>query len=233
MTTVAIIQARHTSTRLPGKTTLPLAGVSVIQHIIGRLRHVRAVNKIAVAIPLGEAQAPLRNDVRRLHDVVLVEGPDDDLARRFTLAVDATQATTVLRVWADCPAIEPALADAVLRRLRETNTALVNIPGDSGWPEGTECHAWTADAFRTIDREATAPFDREALMPFIERDPSRFPVEQMRRPGTTSESPIKMLLDTPQDYFRLGAVFGALYPRDPQFDIARIEKFHAERPDLF
>jgi len=233
MTTVAVVQARQTSTRLPDKATLPLAGISVIKHVVDRLRHVWAVDKIAVAVPTGDAQAPLRKAVLELDGIMLVEGPDGDLARRFTLAIEATHATTVLRVWADCPAIDPALADALLRRLGETGAAVVNIPADSGWPEGTECQAWTAATLRAIDQEATAPFDREALLPYIETDASRFPVVQMRRPGEAGESPIKLLLDTHEDYARLGAIFSDLYPDDAQFSIAAIEKLYADQPDLF
>jgi len=233
MTTVAIVQARYTSTRLPGKTTLPLAGRPVVAHVVDRLRQVRAVERIAVAIPVGEAQTPLKEAVLALEDVDLVEGPEDDLARRFALAVEATGATIVLRTWADCPALDPALADTLLRHLIETGAAVANIPADSGWPEGTEGQAWNAAVLLAIDAEATDAFDREALLPFIERDPARFPITQMRRLEGGGESSIKLLLDTPEDYVRLRAVFDDLHPADPCFGVDTIERRFTERPDLF
>ena len=102
MTTVAIIQARNTSKRLPGKVVLPLAGVPVVTHIAERMKMTDGVDVVCVAIPDGPGQAPLAELVESLDGVILARGPEDDILRRFAIAAEQTHADIVLRLFADC-----------------------------------------------------------------------------------------------------------------------------------
>src|SRR3990167_6679147 len=62
MRTVAIIQARMGSTRLPGKIMADLCGKPMLQHIIERVKRAKLVDEVVVATPFSEDQyRPIRD----------------------------------------------------------------------------------------------------------------------------------------------------------------------------
>jgi len=231
VTCAAIIQARYNSTRLPGKVVLPLAGRPVLAHIVERAKRIPGVDAVAVTVPDGPNQGPLVELVGILDGVRLCRGPEADLARRYKTAASACRATTVVRLWADCPVLDPALTGALLAAARGAGVPFATIPLDSGYPEGVEAHVMTAEALAVADAEAIDAVDREIIYSFFTRQPARFPAIHLRR--QPDRHAIKVLLDTPRDYARLKQVFDILYPGNPAFGIAEIEALAAERPELF
>ncbi len=231
MTCAAIIQARYNSTRLPGKAVLPLAGRPVIAHVAERARHIPGVDAVAVTVPEGAGQEPLLDAVSAIPGVRLARGPEEDLARRCRIAADDCGAATVVRLWADCPVIDPALAGALLAAQRIAGVPLATIPMDSGYPEGVEAHVMTVAALAAADDEAKAADERETIHLFFSRRPERFPALHFRR--QPDRHALKVLLDTADDYQRLKQVFDLLYPENPQFGVAEVEALAAIRPELF
>ena len=107
---VAVIQARMTSSRLPGKVLLPLAGHPVLWHVVERARRIPGLDGIAVAIPDGDGQGPLAAFVDGLPDVMLLRGPEDDVLSRYIHAAEESRAEILLRITSDCPVIDPGIA---------------------------------------------------------------------------------------------------------------------------
>jgi spore coat polysaccharide biosynthesis protein SpsF len=230
VTCAAIIQARLNSTRLPGKALLPLAGRPVLAHIVERAKRIPGVDIVAVTVPDGPNQGPLVDFVGHIKGVRLSRGPEVDLIRRYRIAADECGATSVVRLWADCPALDPVLIGAILAAARGAGVPFATIPFDSGYPEGVEAHVMTIDALAAADAEAAAADERETIHLFFSRQPERFPAIHLRR--QPDRHAIKVLLDTPGDYARLKQVFEILYPGNPVFGIAKIEALAAERPEL-
>jgi spore coat polysaccharide biosynthesis protein SpsF (cytidylyltransferase family) len=167
MTTAAIIQARHTSTRLPGKVVLPLAGVPVLTHIVERAKLIEGIDAVCIAVPDGPGQEPLVTLAEELaaqsDRVHVVFGPEDDLVKRYAIAIEQLAADTVMQLWGDCPLIDPAVVGALLAAYRRAGVPFATIPEDSGYPEGVEAFVMSADAILTADREATDPEERDAF----------------------------------------------------------------------
>ncbi len=231
MTAVGIIQARHTSTRLPGKIVLPLAGIPVLTHIVERAKRIEGIDALCVALPEGPGQEPLVSLAEGLDGLELCFGPEDDVLKRFVLAADQCGADTVIHLWGDCPLIDAPLAGGLLAAFRGAGASFASVPNDSGYPEGVETHIITADALRTADREATDPAEREAFHLFFARQPESFPAIHLHR--EPNRHALKVLLDTPEDYRCLSAIFDELYPANPFFGIAEIEALAVDRPELF
>jgi spore coat polysaccharide biosynthesis protein SpsF len=232
MNTVAIIQARHTSTRLPGKMLLPLAGRPVITHIVNRARAVPGIDRICVSIPEGEHQAPLADYIATLDDVHLSRGPEEDLLHRFAIAARETNARTIVRLWGDCPAIDPDLIGVMLDAFRAADADWAYLSDQSGYPLGNECQAISRAALDAAAAEATTATDLEAVHAYLARDPERFKKCTVKRPGA-EPSGLQMLLDTGNDYRKLSEIFAALYTSDPLFGLALTEALAETRPELF
>ncbi|MGJ3258682.1 MAG: cytidylyltransferase domain-containing protein [Rhodospirillales bacterium] len=233
MTTVAVIQARHTSTRLPGKMILPLAGLPVIAHPVRRAQAAPGVDKVCVTIPEGDAQAPLAGAVERLDGVHLSRGPEEHLLTRFVIAARETGADIVIRLWGDCPAVDPALVGLALDSFRAEKPDWAYLNDKSGWPLGSECQVLARGLLETADAEVTDEKDLEYVHSWFDRQPERFRKLEITRPGGAGQHPLEVLLDTEADYARLGKIFERLYPLNPLFGMADVETLATEAPELF
>ena len=233
MNTVAVIQARHTSTRLPGKMLLPLAGMPVIEHIVRRARAVPAIDHICVSIPDGDAQAPLADFIETLEGVHLSRGPEEHLLTRFAIAAAETGADVIVRLWGDCPAIDPSLIRVMLDTFNASKADWAYLNDKSGYPLGNECQAITREMLDIATAEATSPNDLEAVHTYLDRDPARFLKCSILRPAADRQSNRQMLLDTAEDYRKLSVIFAALYPANPLFGLTETEALAEQEPVLF
>lgn len=226
----AVIQARLGSARLTDRELLPLAGAPVLSHLIERARRIPGVDVVCVAAPAGDAHQRIADLVRKHEGVLLVRGPEDDVLRRFLLALDATDADLVLRIRADRPLLDPAIAGAVLALLRSARTCLAATAPESGYPLGYDVEAIEARALRSADAEARGSDERERVTPFLWRRPERFPAVTLDRAPSLRHW--RLALDTPDDYGRIAALFEALHPRDPAFGFEAVREHLERHPEL-
>lgn len=233
MTTVAIIQARHTSSRLPGKMNLPLAGIPVIEHIVRRVGDIEEVDRICVTIPEGSAQAPLADVIGSIDGVHISRGPEENLLARFTIAAHETDADVIVRLWGDCPAVDPVLVRHALNAFKREKADWAYLSDKSGWPLGSECQIIKRDTLDTANAEACTATDLEIITPWLDARPEHFRKLSVVRPGATGQSPLEILLDTGADYTKLCKIFDRLYPHNPLFGMNDIERLAADDPALF
>ena len=228
--TVCIVQARMTSTRLPGKVMLPLAGVPVLARMLERVKRIPGLDAICVCIPDGEAHQPLVDLCGRLNGIIVTRGPEQDVLRRYAIAAKETGATTVMRVTSDCPLLDPEISGTVLAMKRSSGTPCARTLADSGYPIGFDTEVFDAAALFAADDEATAADEREHVAPFIWRRPERFPVVQLGRlPDRRSW---RLSVDYREDYDLVGKIYDDLYPANPHFNFAAIERLLLARPEL-
>ncbi len=233
MTTVAIIQARHTSSRLPGKMTLPLAGIPVIEHIVRRIRTVESIDSICITIPEGKAQAPLAEVIATLDGVHLSRGPEEHLLTRFSIAARETGADVIVRLWGDCPAVDPSLVRSALDAFQSESPDWSYLSDKSGYPLGSEHQIISRAALDAAAAAVTDDADLEAVHSWFDRHPADFRKLDIIRPGSGRPSPLQVLLDTADDYAKLCKIFDALYPDDPLFGFRAVEELAAREPAWF
>lgn len=227
--TVAVIQARMTSTRLPGKVMMPLAGRPLLERMAERVARTPGLAGVCIAIPEGEAHRPL-GDLARAAGWSVVEGPEDDVLRRYRMAADATAADYVMRVTSDCPFADPQVCASVLAMTLAQDAPYGRTAIETGFPLGLDVEVVSAEALRQADAEAADPFEREHVTPFVWRRPERFGCLMLdRRPDRRSW---RLTVDQPEDYRLAEAIYAAAFPGDPKFDFSWLESFLLQRPDL-
>src|SRR5581483_8361543 len=114
--TVAIIQARMGSTRLPGKVFRPVAGMPLLWHIVHRLKAARRIDDIAIATttnPLDEAIV----EFGRVEGITVIRGPEDNVLARFARAAEQLDADIIVRVSSDAPFIDAGFVDHLIQSL--------------------------------------------------------------------------------------------------------------------
>jgi spore coat polysaccharide biosynthesis protein SpsF len=224
--TVAVIQARMGSTRLPGKVLEVIEGRPIIEWTIAAVRAVAGVDAVVVA-------TTERSEDDRLVEVVSAlqirvhRGPTHDVLRRIVQAVRPFDPEIILRQTADNPFADAEIMAAQLGRLREGPFDYVGI---SGLPLGIGGEAVRASALATADREATEPADREHVLPYIYARPSRFAIGSLE-PAPAWRHP-RYTVDTPEDLAFARALARGLPGREPPARLADLERVVAEQDGL-
>jgi spore coat polysaccharide biosynthesis protein SpsF len=170
--TVAIIQARLSSTRLPCKALADIGGRPMIAHVVERVLHVKGVDKVVVAVPSSADFSELFLPVRAVSGDVDVFWPFDvdeaDVLGRYYQCALAYGADVILRVTSDCPLWDSQQGEQVLAlRAKEHSAYASNI--SSAYRDGEDAECFTMAALRTAHETAKDPSDREHVTPLMRR----------------------------------------------------------------
>lgn len=228
---LAILQARMSSTRLPGKVLADVAGAPMILRQIERLRRARSLTRIVVATSV-EPDDDILAETVKAGGTPVFRGPLDDVLGRFIETLDAFGAAPVAaRLTADCPLADPEVIDATVALLAASGADYVSNTGDARtFPKGLDVEVFRAEALRAAAAESRDPYDREHVTPFIYRRPERFALAFHAQ--AADEGEVRWTVDRPDDLAFVRAVYEALYPADPAFDSQAVRDFVRGRPDL-
>lgn len=234
MTVAAVVQARMTSTRLPGKVLLPAAGREMLAHQLDRIRRARTIAAVCVATTGNAADDPVAALAER-EGVAAFRGSEHDVLDRFVRAAEGVGATVAVRLTGDCPLTDPALIDAVVGVFRDAAPP-VDYASNSfprTWPVGLDVEVASMAALRQAAAEATDAYDREHVMPFLYRQPDRFRIARHTAPRNLSG--YRWTLDEASDYELIRRILEALLPVRPDFgwrDVVALLDAHPEWRDI-
>ena len=114
MKIVAIIQARMSSARLPGKVMLKLGDKIVLEHVTSRVKLAKSINQVVVATST-DASDDVISQWCEENQVDCYRGSLTDVLDRYVQAATHFNADYVVRITADCPLIDPHIIDEVVR----------------------------------------------------------------------------------------------------------------------
>jgi len=227
---LAILQARMSSTRLPGKVMMPLAGAPMIVRQIERVSRSKLIDKLVVATSTGAEDDVVEQTCRR-EGIAVHRGPLDDVLARFIGALDAHRADHVVRLTADCPLADPAVIDATIAlHLASGADYTSNSPEPGAWPKGLDVEVITAAALRHAAAEASTPEEHEHVTLGVWNHPDRYRLAWL--PSPADDADVRWTVDRPDDYAFVAAVYDALYPTNRAFSSGDVRAFLRDRPDL-
>ena len=227
---VAIItQARLSSSRLPGKILMPMAGAPMLAHHIRRLQLCRQ----AQAVVLATSDRDDDDDVAALGaelGVQVVRGPLDDVLARFAMAAAAAEADVVVRVTADCPLIDPALIDTLVEGFLAADGAVDYRHIDvTSFARGLDAEVMWSKALFEAAALAHDPHEREHVTPYIYRRPERFRIASLR--SEIDISRYRWCVDEPGGFELVGRMLEELLAQNPNFGWADCAEVMAAHPD--
>lgn len=230
MTVAAVIQARMTSTRLPGKVLMPAVGRPMLAHQLDRVRRARSIDTVCIATTTNADDDPVAA-LAESEGVAVFRGSEHDVLDRFVRAAERVDAEIAVRLTGDCPLTDPALIDAVVDAFRDSDPpvdyATNSFPRT--WPIGLDVEVAAMAALRAANAEAQDTYDREHVMPFLYRQPERFRIA--RHPSAEDLSGYRWTLDERSDYELLVRIIEALVPQNPGFgwrDVIALLDAHPE-----
>ena len=212
MKTVAIVQARLGSTRLPGKILKPLLGRSILLHVLDRCKKIPGVDSVCCATSDKQADNAVAEEAA-YGGYYVFRGDENDVLKRYLGAARSLDAQRIVRITSDCPLIDPTVSGQVLKLLEHNGVdyACNNQPPE--WPHGLDTEAFTREALEQTDRAAQKPSEREHVTPYM-RTNEKFSRSSL--PGPKGEAAqCRWTIDTPADLEFFQALF-PLLPRGPE-----------------
>lgn len=223
----AVIQARSSSTRLPGKVLRDLGGRSVLSWVVRAARQAPGCNEVVVATsdaPDDDAVA----EQARACGALVVRGPLDDVLNRFALAVERYPADAIVRLTADCPLLDPDVIGQVIALWRaDPGLQYVSNVLVRTLPRGLDAELVRQDVLAEQVATATGA-DRIHVTSGIYADPSRY-----RCAGVVvapAANDLRVTLDTAEDAAVIEGVVASLGDRAPSWrEVVRVLR---EQPEL-
>jgi spore coat polysaccharide biosynthesis protein SpsF len=194
------------SSRLPGKTLMPLGAQSVLANVIIRVRAAKLVNNVVVATSDAPVDDPIETEAKR-YGAEVFRGSADDVLDRYLGAAAAAQADVIVRVTADCPLIDPVELDNLIGMfLRPAGNAdYVTNTLERTFPRGLDVEVFSAQALRIAAANGRAQEEREHVTLYFRRHPDIF---RLRGKNSVKDlSHHRWTLDTPEDLTFLRKVF--------------------------
>ena len=198
-----VLQARMTSSRLPGKILAPLGSSTVLEHCVARLRHAQ-VGPVLVATSTDPSDDVTAGVALRC-GVAVHRGPLDDVLGRYAGAIRSWAGPFVIRATADNPAVDPDSAPRVLQCLLSGADYVV----ETGLPVGGTVEGVRTAVLRQAAERARDPYDREHVTPYVRARPREFVVATPPAPTPLRRPDLRFTVDTAEDLAYLRRVFQA------------------------
>lgn len=215
------------STRLPGKVLVCLAGKPVLEHVVTRVRHCETIHNVVVATSVDDSDDAIQLWCLH-HGVECYRGSLHDVLDRYYQAAKVHQADAIVRITADCPAIDPTIVDEVVLGYLNGGYEFFGLSGE--FPDGLDCTVFAFSAIERAWHEATLPSEREHVGPYIEMNPQWFHSGKLEK--FTGLAHLRWTLDEPRDFAFLQEVFSRLYREGPPFLAADVLALLDREPEL-
>jgi spore coat polysaccharide biosynthesis protein SpsF len=234
--TVALIQARMDSRRLPGKALRTLAGHPLLWHVVERTRAARGLDDVVVATSDEPAEEPIRAFCRE-RNIPCFAGNKHDVLDRFYQAARTHGAEAVVRITGDCPLLDPSLVTRVVQCFAAgdyDHFAVCAGAGESAregrFPDGLDAECMRFAALERAWREATSPYEREHVTPYLWQNPALFRLGTLLAEGDHSR--VRLVVDYPEDFARVEAIYAALHANAHPFGLKEVLELLESRPEL-
>ncbi|MBZ5666752.1 MAG: glycosyltransferase family protein [Acidobacteriia bacterium] len=237
MKTVAIIQARMGSNRLPGKVLRPILGKPMLWYIVRRVRAVPLIDEVVVAIPDGPTDEELRKFCAA-NDIAHFSGSELDVLDRFYRAAQQHSADPVLRITADCPLVDPELVEKLISKYRSGgyDYAAVSAGADASrteggcFPDGMDAECFNFASLEKAWKEAQDPRDREHVTRFIWRRKGLFRCTKLM--ADREYHHLRLTVDYPQDFEVASRIYKRLFREDRIFHLSDIVDLLEREPEI-
>lgn len=227
--TLAIVQARMSSTRFPGKVLADLQGKPMVIQQLERISQSQSLDAIVVATSTDASDDQLV-EVLNSFGYTTVRGDLDDVLERFILAIDMYQPEVVVRLTADCPLTSPRVIDEVVAAFHASHADYLSNTMTPTFPDGLDVEVVKADVLREVAKASTDQPEREHVTLGVYRRNDQYQIENFAQPDDLSD--LRWTVDTSEDFAFVQKIYSELFPSNPNFDLPDILRHLEAHPEL-
>jgi spore coat polysaccharide biosynthesis protein SpsF (cytidylyltransferase family) len=225
--TVAIVQARMSSSRLPGKVLKEILGKTMLEHQLRRIQSCKAVDQIVLATSTDVSDDKIA-DLCAHKGFECYRGSLDDVLERYYKAAECYEATDIVRLTGDCPLIDPGVIDAVIEKHFETGADYSSNVRPPSFPDGMDVEVMQFESLKKVWELAKLPSEREHVTQYFHNHPQEFKMADYH--NKTDLSALRLTVDEEEDFELVKQLFENLYPVKADFDMMDILNCLEENP---
>ncbi|SYZ74701.1 conserved hypothetical protein [Candidatus Zixiibacteriota bacterium] len=226
---LTILQARMSSTRLPGKVLLPILGEPMLERQLERINRAEKFDHLIVATSVGrEDDAVAAFCFERRVDCF--RGDLENVLDRFYHAAKNYDAHTIVRLTGDCPLADPEIIDRAIALFETGKFDYVSNTVERTFPVGLDVEVFSTETLNDAWREAVLPSEKEHVTRYIYTHPHDFRIGQFT--AEQNHSALRWTVDEPADYELVRKIYERLYPSNHNFTTRDILDLLRSEPEL-
>ena len=222
-----LIQARMSSSRLPGKVMMNLSGNTILGHVVNQVKASKCVDEVVV-LTSNDISDDTIVDWCIKNSTKFFRGSLNDVLDRYYKAAIEFNIDTIIRITADCPLVDPEIIDEIYERFCENKYDFCSLVG--GFPDGLDCSIISFIALEKAWKVAKLSSEREHVSPYIEKNTKLFKIggyEKFKNLGD-----IRITLDEKEDFELLKHIFNNLYKKNKIIRSEQVINFLNDNQDL-
>lgn len=229
MKIVAIIQARMTSTRLPGKVLKKILGKTLLEYQLERVQRSQYIDEIVVATTVNKTDDPIVQLCSQLGYTIYRGSEEDVLSRYYEAAINA-EADVVVRLTSDCPIIDFKVIDEVINYYKHNNFDYVTNTLKNAFPRGYDVEVFSKAALQEAHHSACAQRYREHVTISMYENPESFKIGLYGKESVQSK--YRLTVDTKEDFKLISLIISELYNWNRYFDLKDLDELFKRKPEL-
>ena len=230
--TLAIIQARMNSSRLPGKVLMPINGRPMLDYMIKRVSSASEIDDFVIATSIESSDNPVEEYCIE-NNVNVFRGNLDDVLDRFYQASKSIEAEIIIRLTGDCPLVDPKILNTMVGIFKKNNyDYIANTAPPEGitFPEGMDVEIFSKAALEKAWKEAKKPSEREHVTFYFWKNPELF--STFRHDLKEDLSNYRLTVDYPEDFELVLHIIEKFSDQLDHADLKQILKFLEDNPEL-
>lgn len=229
MKVTTIIQARMTSTRLPGKVMKKVLGRPLLSYLIERVRCSKCIKDIILATTFNP-EDDLIAAFGGIKGINVFRGSEKNVLERFHEAATTFNADHIMRITADCPLIDPDILAMLIKYYFSEDLNYASNCVYPTLPDGLDAEIFNFETLDYAYKHALFPSELEHVTPYIRNHPEIFKTGNWKYHENLSQ--LRWTVDEPEDFEFVRQVIEALYPVNRNFRMNDALKLVQQLPDL-
>lgn len=227
-----IIQARMSSSRLPGKVMLKLKGHEVLWHVVERCRQSKA-NRVIVATSIDPNDDAIVSFCKKNH-IDVFRGSLNNVLERYYQCAKKYKLDSIVRITSDCPLIDPLIINKAIAEFKKGDWDYVSDEeaNQSEFPLGLCVEIFSFESFKKVRAEAKAVHEQEHVTPRYYENKNEFQVAPRLKAPPEYRVPYRLTLDYPEDFEMMGKIYDALYRPNTIIDLKGVFDFLKKNPKI-
>jgi len=219
-----VIQARISSTRLPGKVLLQGYDKSLLLHLIERLKKAKFIKEIIIATTI-KKEDDLIVDLCKKNKIKFFRGNPTNLLDRYYKCSKKFNAKDILRITSDCPLMDYELVDKIIKKYFLLKSDFISNTHPPTYPDGFDIEIFSFKILKETFLNAKKAYEKEHVTPYMWDNNKEFKVDNYFNENGNLYEKYRLTLDYKEDYYVISKIFNSLYKKDKYFKIEKIINF--------
>ena len=235
-----IVEARMTSTRLPGKVLMEAAGKPLLELMIERLKKISQIDDVIIATTTNRNDNKIE-DLANKMQVKCFRGSEDDVLKRVLLAALEFKTDVIVEITGDNPLIDKTISEKVIDFFLKNQKDYDYVSNDANIHDdiyNISCSlGFNTKVFKTkllaeIDKKTNHPIDREHVVNYVFNKNENYRIYNFEGSKEINRPDIRLTLDYLEDYKVIKSIFDSLYSNNNYFSALDIMTFLDNNPQI-